>query len=83
MLGRGIADPRVAVSAVLATDTSSEVTDTLLGMLQNDNSKWVRLQALRSLCSPGRRVAKDKVVRATEAESDADVLALRWELLAV
>lgn len=72
---------RVVVCSVLGAEPSREATDVLLGALQHDNSNWVRLQALRSLCAPGRDVSKAEIVLATADEVDRDVLNLRKELI--
>lgn len=85
MLIRGMTDlnpgTRVAVCATLSADYSEVVTTALLNTLQHDNSKWVRLQALRSLCVPGRGIERLSILEASKAELDSDIIALRKELL--
>ena len=72
---------RVAVCAALSELRTREVTEALIEVMQNDNSKWVRLQALRSLCVPGRTVAKRDIMAATRNEQSRLVLRVRSELL--
>jgi HEAT repeat protein len=85
MLVRGLTDlhpgTRVAVCAILSANHSEAASIALLNALRQDNSKWVRLQALRSLCTPGRGVERPDIFKASEAELDADIISLRKELL--
>jgi HEAT repeat protein/energy-coupling factor transporter ATP-binding protein EcfA2 len=85
MLTRGIKDPnggtRVAVCSILGSEDSAKATATLLYALRYDHSKWVRLQALRSLCSPGRKGSRADILAASAVDPDSDVRALRVELL--
>jgi energy-coupling factor transporter ATP-binding protein EcfA2 len=85
MLERGLNEARtgvrVDVCAVLAAFDSSDASDALLQVLQNDNSKWVRAQALKSLCSPGRTISKEEILKALATETDLDVLRLKGELI--
>lgn len=85
ILGKGLNDSRigtrVAACSILGVEKSEKITKILLGLLRTDYSKWVRLQALRSLCSPGRNVAKADINKALETETDKDVISLRKELI--
>ena len=85
MLGEGIWENRVgtrmAVCTTLASVNREEATAALLERLRQDPSVWVRLQALRSLASPGRRLDRQRVSEAMQGEKDPDVLALRAQLL--
>lgn len=72
---------RAAVCAMLAIENSAKTNSKLLEVLENDDSKWVRMQALKSLCSPGRDIDKNLIITATKLESNIDVLAVRKELL--
>lgn len=85
MLGEGIWENRVgtrmAVCTTLASVNRDEATAALLERLRQDPSVWVRLQALRSLASPGRLLDRQRVSEAMQGEKDPDVLALRAQLL--
>lgn len=85
MLNSGLRDirvgTRVAVCSILSAAPSGDVTEALLWVLQYDDSKWVRLQALRSLCAPGRVVTREQIVHASASETDRNVLGIRRELL--
>ncbi len=87
MLGEGIWENRVgtrmAVCTTLASVNREEATGALLERLRQDPSVWVRLQALRSLASPGRRLERQQVTEAMQGEKDPGVLALRAQLLGV
>ncbi len=72
---------RMAVCNILASIHREEATAALLERLRNDSSRWVRLQALRSLASPGRHLDRDQVTAALQGEKDPDVLALRAQIL--
>jgi HEAT repeat protein len=74
---------RVDACAILAAEPSVEITSVLLERLRKDHSQWVRIQALRSLASPGRGVAREELFQATESEIEEHVLAVRRELLGV
>jgi hypothetical protein len=84
-LEQGIKDTRVgsrvAVTSILGADTSNYITSILLDMLRKDDSKWVRMQALRSLCSPGRSVDRTTILEASRLEVDKDIIAFRRELI--
>ena len=85
ILAKGLTDlragARVATCAALGSEFSTEVTEALIGKLREDDSPWVRLQALRSLLVPGREVTKQQILEASKSEKSANVLALRDELL--
>jgi hypothetical protein len=72
---------RIAVCTILASVRREDVTAALLERLRNDPSRWVRLQALRSLAAPGRHLDNQQVTAALQAEKDAGVLALRAQIL--
>ncbi len=74
---------RVAVCSVLSSVNSVDVTKALLQLLSEDHSKWVRSQALRSLCIPGRYIKKSDILEASKYERDQTVLNLRREFLGV
>jgi hypothetical protein len=74
---------RVAVCSILSAIHREAATQALLERLANDPSRWVRLQCLRSLAAPGRALARQLVLEATQGEKDPDVLVLRRQLLAV
>lgn len=71
---------RVAVCELLASVPEEAVTEALLERLRSDRSKWVRLHALRSLLTPGRGVAPERVVAASAGETDPEILAQRRSL---
>lgn len=73
---------RVAVCAILAAVGTEAATAALLESL-HDPSCWVRMQALRSLASPGRQVARDRIASTLEGEKDASVLDLHREIFGV
>lgn len=75
------AGTRIAVCMILSSIRREEATAALLERLQNDPSRWVRLQALRSLAAPGRRLDVRQVAAALQSEKDPDVLALRSQIL--
>ncbi|MEM8930981.1 MAG: HEAT repeat domain-containing protein [Acidobacteriota bacterium] len=85
LLRAGLSDRRTGTRstacAILGSETDAEVTGDLLDVLRADSSKWVRSQALRSLCAPGREVDRSAILHATAEEPEAEVLALRDELL--
>ena len=85
ILEKGLNDSRIgariAACSILGVEKSEKITEILLELLRTDYSKWVRLQALRSLCSPGRNVAKADINKALETETDKDVTSLRKELI--
>ena len=72
---------RIAVCTILASIRREEATAALLERLQNDPSRWVRLQALRSLAAPGRHLDGQRVAAALQGEKDPDVIALRGQIL--
>jgi hypothetical protein len=72
---------RIAVCTILAAIRREEATAALLERLRNDPSRWVRLQALRSLAAPGRHLDAQQVTAALQGEKDPDVLALRSQIL--
>ena len=72
---------RVAVCSMLGAVAEEEVTAALLERLRLDPSKWVRLQALRSLAAPGRAVDRRQIQEAAQGERAEEVLALRHQLL--
>jgi HEAT repeat protein len=72
---------RMAVCNILASIYREEATAALLERLRNDPSRWVRLQALRSLASPGRHLDRQQVTAALQGEKDPDVLALHTQIL--
>ena len=74
---------RVAVCALLGSLFHDDCTRALLVRLARDRSRWVRLQALRSLCTPGRGVAPQDVVDAMVDELDTELCAERQRLLGV
>jgi len=74
---------RVAVCALLGSLFHDDCTQALLVCLSGDRSRWVRLQALRSLCTPGRGVAPQAVVDAMVDEVDPELRAERQRLLGV
>jgi hypothetical protein len=74
---------RVAVCTILASIAEEGATTALLERVRLDPSKWVRLQALRSLAAPGRAVDRQQIREAAQWEEDPDVLALRLQLLGV
>lgn len=77
-LHRGIAAKRIGVRvsscAALSEMHSAPATNALLELLQNDDSMWVRIQALRSLCAPGRNVAREDILNASKEERSSRVL---------
>lgn len=85
MLGAGVWENRVgtriAVCTTLASVNREEATAALLERLRHDPSQWVRLQALRSLAAPGRKLDRERVSEAMQEEKDPEVLALRAQLL--
>nr|VFJ70407.1 MAG: HEAT repeat-containing protein [Candidatus Kentron sp. FW] len=85
LLIRGIHDStggtRVAACAILSADLEERTSIALLDRLANDHSRWVRLQALKSLCTPGRVIQTQTIIEAMQNESDADVLQCRKELI--
>jgi len=85
MLTRGVRETRIgtriAVCAILAAVNDEAVTDALLDRLRHDPSRYVRLQCLRSLASPGRQVDRARLAEALAGEADPDVLTLRTQLL--
>ncbi|HET8775790.1 MAG TPA: HEAT repeat domain-containing protein [Thermoanaerobaculia bacterium] len=85
ILAHGIPSPRaglrVGACAVLAAADAPEVTEALLDRLRKDHMRWVRIQALRSLASPGHSVSRAELLTATESETEEEVLAVRRELL--
>lgn len=74
---------RVAACAILAAEPSPAITSVLLERLRGDHSRWVRIQALRSLAAPGRGVPREELLRATESETEQEVLAVRREMLGI
>lgn len=72
---------RVAMCAVLSDVHAEEGTDALLELLENDHAVWVRIQALRSLCAPGRDIKKEMILEASKNERNPRVLQLRADLL--
>lgn len=85
MLGEGVWENRVgtriAVCTTLASVNREEATAALLERLRHDPSQWVRLQALRSLAAPGRKLDRQRVAEAMQEEKDPEVLSLRTQLL--
>ncbi|MFI5386989.1 MAG: NACHT domain-containing protein [Fimbriimonadales bacterium] len=85
MLGRGVREnrvgTRVAVCMILASINEAAACAALLERLRDDPSRWVRIQALRSLVSPGRAFDRRLILEATLAEKDPGVLAVRMQLL--
>lgn len=84
MLTKGVREKRigtrVAVCTILATVRGDEATEALLERLRSDPSRFVRLQSLRSLFSPGREVDWRRVAGAMQGETDPGVLALKSQL---
>jgi len=72
---------RVAACAALSHVPTAKGTGALLELLAKDHSVWVRMQALRSLCIPGRAISRDEVIAASMNEKDLKVLQLRRDLL--
>ena len=72
---------RVFAHSMLSADKSKCATDALMRALQTDDSKWVRIQALRSLYAPGRNIDKSKILYFSKQEKDSDVIRFRKELI--
>ena len=72
---------RVAAARVLGADASIEATDALLGLASHDDSKWVRLQAVRSLLAPGRELDEACVRDVTRNETAPEVLQVLRDVL--
>lgn len=72
---------RVAVCTILAAVPDEEATEALLERLLHDPSRFVRLQSLRSLVSPGRTVDWRRIAESMRGETDPDVLSLKSQLL--
>ena len=85
MLSQGIRENRtgwrIAVCTILAAVPEEAVTAALLERLQHDPSRFVRLQSLRSLVSPGRAIDWRRIAETMRSEADPDVLALKSQLL--
>jgi hypothetical protein len=85
LLARGVTSRRVGVRVaayrILTAVTEPSATTALLKGLITDDSRWGRLQALRSLLAPGRDVAAELIWEATAQEADPEVLGLRAEFL--
>ncbi len=85
MLSRGVREnrigTRVAVCTILAAVRSEEATEALIERLRQDPSRFVRLQCLRSLVSPGRTVDWRRITEALRGEADPGVLALKNQLV--
>jgi hypothetical protein len=85
MLTKGIREKRtgtrVAVCTILAAVRDDGATEALLDRLRHDPSRYVRLQSLRSLVSPGRKVDRERIAEAMAGEADPDVLTLKSQLL--
>jgi NACHT domain/Calcineurin-like phosphoesterase/HEAT repeats len=85
LLERGVTSRRVGVRVaayrILTAVTEPSATTALLKGLATDDSRWGRLQALRSLLAPGRDVPSELIWGATSQEADPEVLGLRAEFL--
>lgn len=72
---------RVVACSILGSETDSEVTEALLRVLGTDSAKGLRMQALRSLCAPGRQIERQAILDATADEPEEEVVQLRNQLL--
>ena len=85
ILERGLKSNRVGVRviscAILSSFNSEDSTLALLKHLEHDDSRWVRLQALRSLLRPGFSVDISSVIKATAKEPDTEILQIQDDLL--
>jgi len=72
---------RVAAARVLGADSSDDSTSALLQHAAEDDSKWVRMQALRSLLKPGRTLPIERLREAMAREHESEVLEVRRGIL--
>ncbi|MCG8457468.1 MAG: hypothetical protein MI919_14435, partial [Holophagales bacterium] len=72
---------RIVACALLGSETGKATTRALLQVLAKDPSPAVRMQALRSLCAPGRSLGREQIFAATADEPEQRVLRLRAELI--
>lgn len=72
---------RVISCALLGSMDADHSTNALLKHLEHDDSRWVRLQALRSLLRPGSKTDTNLVMQATEKEPDSEILHIRNDLI--
>ncbi len=84
---KSLSDPRngtrVYMCALLASVFSLEATVGLLQVLESDESRWARLQAIRSLVVPGRTLTHEDLNHALKSEKDEEIMSEARQFLNV